>query len=415
MEKDKKLKRIYWIFGALIVMLFLGLIAVGLKNMHNKLSAAPFMPDLPLAVKTIAPERGSLSYSVPALATVKSAASIQIRAETGGTIVQLMFREGDLIKAGQKIAVIDSREQDAQLSAAQARENSSSSQVSAMNANIAALSSQVASLKINLQYWDDEKARAERLFKAMALPKSALDNIVNRRSEAESKLLSLKAQIRSQQAQLASIKSQQKAAEQDVKVWKVRRDYTEVVSPVDAIVSARLEEEGNRVNPGSAIYNVENTSATRLHMQIPQESAAQLRVGQKVMLKDFPVAEFFVSRIHPVQNSFRQVTVEAEIQGSIDGLVYDMVIPVRIVVKDSEGLIIPPEAQFINFVDESRIFIYEVVHNVATRKSVQPLFTGDEGFLLISPEEVSANAAIAVGPYLENVRLPASFTVEVVR
>lgn len=389
--------------------------AAGLQNKKAQLASAVSMPELPLAVKTVTLAKGMVKLSIPALATVKSAATIQIKAEAGGILQKLNFREGDRVQAGQQMAVIDSREQDAQLQAAVARKESAGSQVNAMHANLTALLSQVDALKINLDYWANEHNRAEKLFEAKAMTQSAIDNIKNRKAEAESRLTTLQAQIQAQKAQISSLVSQQKAAARDVQVWQVRRDYSEITAPIDGLVSARLQEEGNRIMPGTTVFHLEDVQLTRLIMQIPQESAALVKTGQTVCLCDHKLPEFIVTRIYPVQNELRQVTVEAEYKGLIEGVSLDMLVPVRITVNALEGLIIPPEARFINFQNPAEFNVFHVTANRAVRKSLKPLLTGDHGLAAISSEFLSDGSVLAVGPYLENVRLPASFAVEVVR
>lgn len=415
MTENSSANKKFWLVIVICFTVLVILAAGAMIKKQTSLSKAVAMPELPLAVKTVVVEHGRVEHSIPALATVKSAATVQIKAEAGGVIQQLYFREGDIVQAGQQMAIIDSREQDAQLQAAVARKESAGSQVNAMTANLKALMSQLDSLKINLDYWTKEQDRTEKLFEAKAMTQSALDNIKNRRAEAESRLNTLQAQILAQKSQISSLESQQKAAVKDVQVWQVRRDYSEIKAPVAGIVSARLQEEGNRIMPGSTVFHVEDIQLTRLVMQIPQESAGLVRKGQKVCLCDKGMPEFTVTRIYPVQNELRQLTVEADYHGLIEGVAFDMIIPVRINVKSEEGSVIPPDARFVNFARTDEFYVFHIVGDRAIRKSLSAKLTGDLGMAVVGSESLAAGSVLAVGSYLENVRLPASFSVEVVR
>lgn len=415
MNQAKSFNRLYAVVALIILVIFIIAAVAGLKRINAKLSNAETMSSPPLAVKTIEVSRGTVIKTIPALATLKSASTIQIKAESGGTILQLNYREGDPVETGATLAVIDSREQDAQLQAAIARKESANNQVNAMNATLAALTGQVDSLKVNLKYWEDELSRGRKLFQVKALTKSALDNMHNRHAEAQGKLSTLLAQIQAQKAQMSAVQSQQKASEKDVQVWKVRRDYAEVVAPLNCIVSSRLQEEGNRVAPGASLFNVEDVSSTRLLMQIPQESALMIKTGQKILFHNGENSGFVVNRIFPVQNELRQVTVEAAKTGIASGLALDMLISVRIVVEELEGLVIPQEARFVDFVDQSRFHVFLIRDNVAQRISLKPLLSGDDGLVIADSPTLAQPAVLAIGPYLENVRLPASFAVEVVK
>ncbi|NCB39766.1 MAG: biotin/lipoyl-binding protein [Erysipelotrichia bacterium] len=400
---------------AVVAVVFVVIALVALAKVKMKLANASMMPVVPVAVKTITVKVENIERTMPVLATVKSAATIQLKAETGGKILQMNCREGDLVKIGQVIALIDSREQDAQFQAAEARSDSMGSQVVSMRANLQVLTSQLAALETNLEFWNSEMKRADKLFKAGAMASNSYENARNRRAEAESRLAVLQSQIRSQKAQLDAFIAQKKASEKDTLLWQVRREYTEITAPVNGIVSARLQEAGNRVVPGTPIYNIEDTSQTRLIMQIPQESALEINLGQAVKITGFENNEFFVSRIYPVQNELRQVTVEAVTTGAIKGLIYDMQLPARVVVESAEGPVIPESARFVDFKDPGKFYVFVIDNDRAQRLSLASRLRGDAGKTLADSSLVNAGTELAVGAYLENVRLPASFAVEVIK
>jgi len=410
-------KYLNWQNVVIVVVLaaFAAAAVFGLLRKKASLAQAKPMPQPPLAVKTVTLARGMINRSVPALATVKSAASIVLKAETAGKISELKYREGDRVTAGSVLAIIDSREQKAQLQAARARSDSAMGQVSAMQASLQALTSQLDAHQINLDYWKTTLARDEKLFEARAIAKSTLDATINRHAEAESRLASLKSQIAAQKAQISAVVSQKQASEKDVAVWQARLDYAEILAPIDGIISVRMQEEGSLVQPGVAVYTVEDVSMTRLLMQVPQQEAVKVRVGQAVTLNNGGSNDFVVSRIYPVQNEFRQVVVEASKPGEATGLVYDMQIPVRITVESTEGVAVPAAAAFIDFGAPEMMQLYIVEGERARRMSVSPLLQGDNGHIAVSPEVVPAGTVLAIGNYLENVRLPASFSIEVIR
>ncbi len=415
MTRSEKTSKIYYLIIAVIAIAIIALAGTGLLKIRSKLAMARPMESRPLAARIVKVETGQVEKTIAALATVKSAATVQIKAETGGKILSLPLREGDRVKAGQVIGLIDSREQDAQLQAAKARNQSASNQVAATAATLQMLTSQIDAAQTNFEFWTGELKRDEELYQAGAIAQTAFENTRNRHAEAQSRLTSLKSQIQSQKSQVDALLSQKTASEKDVTLWQVRRDYTELTSPVDGIISARLQEEGNRVLPGVAVYNIEDTTKTRLIMQVPQEAAAKIEPGQPVSLRSHASASFSVSRVFPVLNELRQVIVEAETQTLCPGLVYDMQIPVRIAVERGAGTVIPEEARFVDFSRSDRFFVYVVKNDMALRTSVKAVLEGDNGMTLVDAAEIPPETVLAVGSYLENIRLPASFAIEVVR
>ena len=174
------------------------------------------------------------------------------------------------------------------------------------------------------------------------------DNIKTK-IQSPKQLLSLKAQI-SAQKPVDAVSSQLKAAESDVKVWEVRKDYTEITSPVNGIISAKFQEENNKIGVQAPIYNIEDNSLTRLITAIPQEHAFALKPGQTMLINDKDDYGFKITRIHPVLNGLRQITLEAQISGKPQELIYDMQIPVKIVTQ-SVSIIIPPKPKYTDFKD----------------------------------------------------------------
>ena len=191
---------------------------VGFSRIKAKLAEATTETAKPTPVYSLKLSEKELHKTIDALATVKSGATILVKSESAGSIVKLPFKEGDPVKAGQVIAVIDSREQTAQLKAAQARKTTAQSQIDAAQANLQALESRFESANTNFEFWQKELERSKKLLKEGAVSQTNHDNTKNKNSEAQSMLLSLKAQISAQKAQVDAVSSQLKAAESDVKV-----------------------------------------------------------------------------------------------------------------------------------------------------------------------------------------------------
>ncbi|GAB4280825.1 MAG: hypothetical protein Kow0029_25680 [Candidatus Rifleibacteriota bacterium] len=403
------------IIAGVIAMVFFAVAAAGLKAIRARQSKASVMPSHPLAVKTVVAKRGVIQQTIPALATVKSAATVQVKAETAGRIISIAFREGDKFKKGDVLAVIDGREQQAQLSAAQARSNVVDGQIAAMKAGIKALESQRQGVKSNFDFLKTELERYEKLFNANAISVSDIESYRNRRNDAESKLLSLDAQIQAQKAQLASLLAQKKASRKEVDLWKVRKDYTEIVAEFDGILTMRHQEEGNLVMPGSILFSVDDTSKFRLIMQLPQNAAEKVRLGQKVFSVEFPDAEMAVSRIYPAMNDLRQFVVEAATSKTFSQMKFDMQIPVSIIVKEVEGVVVDHTACFVNFTKPEEIYLFPISGKIARRVSLKPLLQNPEGDAVFAQDQLEPDTPLAAGSYLQNVRLPSSFTVEVLQ
>lgn len=413
MSDQNKTSKKPLIIAAVIAILFLMFAFAGLYRIRSKQATALPMPDLPLAVKVVPAVAGNLKQSIPVLATVKSAATTQIKAEISGRIVKLPLREGDSFKKGDILAIIDGREQQAQLSAAKARSNMADGQIASIRANIKALESQRNGLHSNFSFLESELLRYEKLFNAQAISASAIDAHRNRRNDAESKLLSLDAQIQSQKAQITALESQKQASRKEVDLWQLRSDYSEIVAEFPGVISQRHQEESNLVMPGTPVLTIDDNRKTRLLMQVPQHTAANIQQGQTVsLISDYSV-DFTIERIYPALNDFRQFVVEAQTEMVLPQFKFDMQIPAEIITRKVEGVIVSPSALFVNFTAPAEVILYPVKDNYAIRTSCKPLMISPDGRAAFSPDDIPEGTLLAAGSYLENVRLPASFAVEV--
>ncbi|HEY9072395.1 MAG TPA: HlyD family efflux transporter periplasmic adaptor subunit [Candidatus Ozemobacteraceae bacterium] len=417
----------------MMILAIMALVALGFSrfvSLRARLAAAK--PPLP-AVRTIearSPVQGSVLRTIPAIATVESHASIRVPVQMAGRLASLSRREGDRVKAGDELARIDPDEPSVQKGAADAQVVAAGGQLESVKAALAALVSQREALQANLAFQKSEETRDRALFEGGAISQSQWDASKNRRIDAESRLKSLDEQIRSSRAQQEAVSAQQQAARKSADLWKIRQDYSVLRAPVDGVITARLQEEGQFVMPGTPVYVLEDTRETRLRLQIPQNRAAELALGQSVCLSDEEFAFlcpetgagtgtssetgfFRLDRIHPQVNEFRQVVAEAAASSAAPALLVGRQLPARVVVRQMTGLSMDAGMLFPDLASPGAWVAYEIAGGVASRRAIVPEMIGDDGRAIVSPAQVRSDARFLVAPYLAHVRLPASFPVEV--
>jgi multidrug efflux pump subunit AcrA (membrane-fusion protein) len=411
-----------WSGLVLVLTLLIGLGARQVAWLRARLAAAPVEGERPRLVRVGRPVVGEAWRTVPAIATVKSAASIRLPAEMAGRLIALPYREGDRVMAGAVLATIDPSEARTQVQAATAQTRSVAEQAAALAANLKALQAQRAAAVTNEAFWQSEARRYGHLFQRGAIARSQFDEMNNRLAEAQSKRQALDAQIEALRAQQAAIAAQQEATARTAALWKVREGYSTLLAPVAGVIAARLQEEGQFVAPGTPVYLLEDESRPRLLMQVPQERAAEVQPGQDVLvepLRGGPAScpAFRVARIHPSFNEWRQVTVEATTEGPVPGLVYDRQGAARIItarqrgLKLSPGLVFPLEAAA--SAGAPTLAVFEVQDGQARRRLIEPLLIGDTGEVVVALGSLATDARLVSGEFLGMVRWPASFPVEV--
>lgn len=400
---------------ALILLIpFIIFSVMGILKLKARFAVAAPTQSIPVSIRSITTDSGKAVRYISALATLKSAATIELKSETNGRIIELSKREGDWVKAGELLAIIDARISQAQADAGSSKVDSITRQIAAAKLQVKALESQKESAQAAFKFASRELERNEHLFVAGAVSASAIENSRMIHSDAKAKLKAIDAQISAQKSQTAALQAQSSSADSEQRVMKLRHDYSEVRSPADAIVSMRLQEEGNLVGPGAPLYRLEEEGQKKLLINMPEKTGSKVRPGQRVKVLDKnKIHNFVISRIYPSVSRFRQVTVEAEAEDSNLSGPFEQQMQVQIEVSSATGTIIPASARFVNFSDPDTMVIYELTGETANRRIIKPELIGSNANAVVSPETLAPGTVLAVGSYLQNTRLPASFTVEV--
>ena len=151
-------------------------------------------------------ERRDLPVYLSGLGSVEAFNTVQVKTRLDGQLVQVAFREGQNVKKGELLAVIDPRPYQVQLSQ--------------MEANLFKDQSALQDAKVNL-------TRFQELFKDGVIPKQQLDT-------QGSLVGQLEGAVRSDQAQVDNV--------------KLNLVYTRITAPVSGRIGLRLVDVGNMVH-----------------------------------------------------------------------------------------------------------------------------------------------------------------------
>lgn len=166
---------------------------------------------------------------------VEARNSATVSAQTSGRVAEVRVDVGDTVAAGDVIVRINSIEQSQALDRA--------------NANLA------ASLANQVQAEGDWQ-RVSSLVARKLLPKADLDRARSARDNADAAVKAAKAAAATASEQLS---------------------YTAIRAPYGGVVSARLVEPGELVQPGTALMSGFDPATLRVHVELPQQLAASAR------------------------------------------------------------------------------------------------------------------------------------------
>lgn len=162
---------------------------------------------------------------------------VDISFRVAGQINRLLLEEGDSVKAGQLMAILDASPYDKQLAEAQA--NKSVISTNSANAN-----------KI--------LKRRQELIESVSVSQEDLEN-------AETSAAQLRDSLKQSEAALA-------IAQDNLR-------YTHTFAPVDGIVLSRIREPGTVVNPGEPVYTLSITDPVWIRAYVDEPNLGKIYYG----------------------------------------------------------------------------------------------------------------------------------------
>lgn len=217
---------------------------------------------------------------------------VDIAAKLPGRVAALNVREGDYVKKGDTIAVLDTAELEAQLAGAKAAVERSIANIAHAEADVAAREAQQNLAQI-------EKERSEALQRAAAGTKADLD-----RRTAEN--LVAAAQIKGSRAALSEAKAAQAAAEAQVMQIQAQLGDSVLRTPVSGRVEYKLMQAGEVVAAGGRMVTVLDLSDVYMTIFLPTGEAGRVALGSEARI----VLDAVPSAVFPATVSF--VAAEAQ-------------------------------------------------------------------------------------------------------
>ena len=242
---------------------------------------------------------------------------VLVNARIAGRIQTMTVKEGDYVKAGQVIAVIESDDLDAALKAAEAtalslrsrfngnietqKQNTGETQsaTASAEAQVKVAEASVAQAKANLQHQQAETTRTVALAQQGIMSAQSRDETETalQASEAavtaaESSLAAAQAAFRQARAhELLAAVSEHTVASSRADVANARamadqarieKSYAEVVSPVNGRVAVWAARQGEVVTMGETIVSIMDLTQTWVYAPLPETQADTVKLGDSL-------------------------------------------------------------------------------------------------------------------------------------
>jgi RND family efflux transporter MFP subunit len=262
---------------------------------------------------------------------LRAAREATVRAQVGGSVLQVSAEEGQTVRQGALLARIEDQ---------------------TLREAVASAQSDVRSAEQSLEVAQRELQRTETLVKAGALAERDTDL-------ARSAVTTAQAQVDAGRSRLANAREQLSNAT--------------VVAPMTGVVSRRQVHHGDVVSPGTELFAIIDPSSMRLEASVSSSDLHAVSVGVPVMfeVRGFPGQQFEgrIERVSPTANpTTRQVPIFVTVPNKGGRLLAGLFAEGRITRESRQTLVLPESA--INMTGETP-WVARVRDNMVERVDVK--------------------------------------------
>ena len=250
--------------------------------------------------------RDTIVTGPPISGELRAAREATVRAELGGSVLDVRVEEGQRVRQGALLGRIET---------------------ATLDDTVRSAESAVRSAENQLAVQRREAERTDELVSAGALAARDLDLARNNVTAAEAQVADARARLLAAQKQLGD---------------------AVIRSPISGVVSDRTVNAGDVVTPGTPLFTIIDPSSMRLEAAVTSEELGALRVGADVRFTVRGYEQAFqgrIERISPAADpTTRQVPIFVSIPNSGGPLVAGLYAAGRVVSQSATGLVVPSNA-----------------------------------------------------------------------
>lgn len=223
------------------------------------------------------------------------ATNVTLSAKTSGQIIKLLFTEGQNVKAGDTLLIIDTEALNIQLKQLEAGTEVSKAQLEQMRngarkEDISQAESALQQAEINYKQAKLDFERMQKLNSEKAITRKQFDDAqarfdisTSQFQAAKDNLNKVKNITRPEELRQAMGRFNQSQATADLIKKNINDSY--IISPINGIVTQKFFEEGESVSPMSSLFKVSDLSRVDLYIYVPQTELPGIKYGDDAEVK----------------------------------------------------------------------------------------------------------------------------------
>ncbi|CAN5701846.1 hypothetical protein BH11PSE7_BH11PSE7_19260 [soil metagenome] len=289
-----------------------------------------------LTVGVATAEKSDIPIVLEALGTVTPQATVRVRAQVSGTLQQLMFKEGQMVKKGDLLAVIDPRQ-----------------------------------FELALQQTLGQRQRDEASAEAAVVTLQRYQTLLQQDSIARQEVDTQAALVKQLQAAVTISKANEGAA-------RLNLAYTRITAPVSGRVGLRTVDVGNIVSTGdtNGVAIITQLSPIDVQFAVPQDMAPSLQQPagpamkvdalDRTRLQIIETGEF-ASLDNTIDTTTGTVKAKARFANARLALFPSQFVNVRLQLRTIEGAVVVPVAAVRTGANGDYVFVLKPDRTVTIR------------------------------------------------
>jgi len=222
---------------------------------------AAFQPP-PEAVTTIVAQQEVWPMTLSAIGTVAAVRGVTVSADLAGTVDRITFESGQAVQAGEILAVLDTRQERAQLAAADAQRDLA---------------------HVNF-------ARMQGLLNEQVISRAEFDRATAEQRETEARVGEIRAAI----------------------------DRKTIRAPFSGILGLRQVNLGQYLSAGDPLVSLQSLNPIYVNFGVPQQATSQVRIGRAVRIRtDDGSGATFTGRVTAIDSLVDATTRNLQVQATL--------------------------------------------------------------------------------------------------
>jgi HlyD family secretion protein len=242
-------------------------------------AAVAYVQLSPIKVAAVRPD-ADVTIKVFGLGTVEARVLSKIGFKVAGTLTDLRADHGDMVKAGQVLAAIDSNEQ-------QTRAAKSRAQLASTDAAVQVAEAAAKKAETLLKQRTQVARRRLSLYERQSASQEAADDAQANEAVAQADVIVAQSEILSARAKRDDARAQHETD-------KVVLGQHELRAPYDALVMSRTKELGAVLAAGEALFTLVAPETVWVLAYVDEARAGHIKIGQpaEVRLRSLPQQTF---------------------------------------------------------------------------------------------------------------------------